>query len=108
MIATRSFVITSVVRKLLAWTSPSSSPIVIRSPTRTGRSNNRMKPETMSEAIYCSPNPMDSAVKSTAIDVKSVLNCLVLREGQVSDKAGNRIAKSRINVAAFLKPAMQK
>src|SRR6266542_1043246 len=74
MMAMRSFVFTMVVRSLIRCTSPSSSPIVMRSLTRIGRSKSRMKPDAISAAMYCKPKPIptERAVKITAREVRLI------------------------------------
>jgi hypothetical protein len=57
-----------------------SGPLmVMKSPTRTGRSKRRMKPEAMSPAMNCKPKPIptDRAVKTTASVVRSRLKAVL-------------------------------
>jgi len=58
MIEMRSFVPTTVVRRLCSEHRLRHRRLLFDSPTRTGRSKSRMKPDAISAAMYCKPKPM--------------------------------------------------
>ena len=55
-----------VARKRMRETVPVVSPIVITSPTRIGRSNSRMIPETKFAKISCRPKPSPTEAAATS------------------------------------------
>jgi hypothetical protein len=57
-----------------------SGPVTLmKSPTRTGRSKRRRNPAARSPAMNCKPKPMptESAVKRTAMEVRSRLSAVL-------------------------------
>ncbi len=72
MTVVRSNVWISVARTRIRRMSPSTPPTLTQSPTFTGRSISRMRPETKFWTTCCSPNPMptDSALAINAICLK--------------------------------------
>ena len=113
MIAMRSFVATIVVRKLMLCTSPSSSPMVMRSPIRIGRSKSRIKPDAMSAAMYCKKADADRQRgkdhgNGREVDRKRLFECYQRSDGDnyIFDQPADCVTQTGIDMSPVRNPAL--